>query len=80
MRELEHRFVQFVRDARAAQERVRVVGLRLRSDTTRSSSRQPGSSRQALPGRARPATTTSAPAGNAGTNSSRSQSSSALAA
>ena len=55
------------------------TGSRLRNDTTRSSSRQPGSSRHAPPGRSRPAITTSAPAGRAGRNSSRSQSSSPAA-
>ena len=51
-------------------------GLRLRSDTTRNSSRQAGSARQAESGAARPASTVSAVAGRRGTNQVRTQSSS----
>ena len=46
-------------------------GLRLRSDTTRNSSRQAGSARQAESGAARPASTVSAVAGSRGTNQVR---------
>ena len=55
-------------------------GPRLRNETTRSRSPQPASRRHASPGPVLPATTTSAHAGSAGTNCSRSQSSSPTAA
>ena len=50
-------------------------GKRLRNETTRSRSRQPGSERHRSPGGRRPAITTRVPAGSVGRNSSRSQSS-----
>ena len=74
--QLEHPARAARRDAGARAGAPRAsTGSRLRNDTTRSSSRQPGSSRHAPAGRSRPAITTSAPAGRAGRNSSRSQSS-----
>ena len=62
-------------DATGVQVRAAVLGLRLRSDTTRNSSRQAGSARQAEPGADRPATTVRAVAGRRGSRRVRTQSS-----